>query len=119
MAADCVTHRARVLLTQRWAREQPHLFFASVHPGWVETDGLKNAQAMSSFYALMRPSLRSAAAGADTVAWLCSKQARTKISSGAYCWDRARRSIDLPFSGTRAREADVDELVAYLQHAVI
>ena len=57
------------------------------------------------------------AAGADTIAWLASAGRAKSIESGAYCWDRATRRIDLPLSGTRASEADVDELVAYLREA--
>ena len=41
--AYSATHRARTLLTKRWASEFPEVVFASVHPGWVKTPGLLNA----------------------------------------------------------------------------
>ena len=74
---------------------------------------------MAGFYKLMRRSLRSAEAGADTIAWLASSTATAskRIESGSYCWDRAARRIDLPLSGTRASETDVDDLVAYQREA--
>jgi dehydrogenase/reductase SDR family protein 12 len=111
--AYCITHRARVLLTQRWAQAHPHLQFASVHPGWVDTDGLRSAKPMSGFYGLMRRTLRTPAQGADTIAWLAAPE--TRIESGSYMWDRAVRRVDLPFSGTKASAADVDEVLAFLE----
>ena len=114
--AYCLTHRARVLLTQRWARDHPNLFIASVHPGWVETEGLRSAKAMAGFYRLMRRTLRTAEKGADTIAWLASAGAPSKIQSGSYCWDRQMRRIDLRWSGTAVPESEVDELVAFLEH---
>ena len=111
--AYCVTHRARVLLTKRWAARHPRLRFASVHPGWVETEGIRNAQAMAGFYSLMSRTLRTAAAGADTIAWFVGGP--PNVASGSYCWNRAARSIDLPLSGTASTEADVDELVGFLR----
>ena len=117
--AYSVTHRARVLLTKRWAEEhaqtRPGLHFASVHPGWVETPGLQNAQAMKGFYGLMHRALRTPMQGADTIAWLADPT-NTQVASGSYCWDRKERPIDLLLSGTRASEGDVDELVAWLDN---
>lgn len=68
---------------------------------------------MAGFYRLMRRTLRSPAQGADTVAWLASPSA--SYASGGYYWDRARKSLDLPLAATRASEADVDALVAWLE----
>ena len=70
---------------------------------------------MAGFYKLMRRSLRSADAGADTIAWLASGSKAKSIESGSYCWDRQARRIDLPLSGTKASEADVDELIGFLR----
>ena len=116
--AYCITHRARVLLTKRWAAEHPHLWFGSVHPGWVETDGLRGAAAMAGFYALMRRSLRTPEKGADSIAWLLAGGA-SDVPSGSYVWNRAERKVDLPLSGTKASEAEVDELVEFVRSATL
>ena len=134
--AYCLTHRARVLLTQRWAAEFPALFLASCHPGWVETPGMQNAEAMAGFYWLMRSTLRTPSQGADSIAWLVAPSAedgsdgdgsagdgsvvgdRPKttpggISSGSYTWNRAARRVDHLFAGTRASEKSIDELISF------
>lgn len=116
--AYCLTHRARVLLTKRWAAQHPSLFFAAVHPGWVETPGLRSAQAMAPFYKSMRRSLRTPAQGADTIAWLATLDSKPPVASGCYMWDRAARRVDLFFAGTAASENDVDELVEYLDEQI-
>ena len=117
--AYCITHRARVVLTQRWAKQHPFLFFASVHPGWVATDGIRNADAMKGFYAVMKHTLRTPAQGADTIAWLAAPATRvgagSSVPSGSYMWDRAVRSVDLLLSGTQTSKEEAEALVEYLQ----
>ena len=121
LSASELRAQRRVLLTQRWATEHPRVFFASCHPGWVDTDGLKDAQAMAGFYSLMRPTLRTPEQGGDTIAWLAKEPAHggdgssTSAASGRYYWDRSARRIDLWLSGTRASESDVDELLSFLK----
>ena len=111
-----MTHRARVLLTERWAKQWPHLTLASVHPGWVDTPGLASAGPMATWYSFMRPSLRNLDQGADTILWLASP-ATTTVESGSYYWDRRRRPVDLSFAGTSASEGDVNGLVSWLDAA--
>ena len=60
-----------------------------------------------------RAHTRTAAEGADTIAWFVGGP--PNVASGSYCWNRAARSIDLPLSGTASTEADVDELVRFLR----
>ena len=61
--------------------------FYSMHPGWVDTPGLK--QGMPSFYKFTRDMLREPKDGADTIDWLiCSE----KQESGRMYFDR--RIID-------------------------
>ena len=67
---------------------------------------------MAGFYSLMSRTLRTAAAGADIIAWFVGGPPNVAPS---YCWNRAARSIDLPLSGTASTEADVDELVGFLR----
>ena len=66
---------------------------------------------------LSRRTLRTAAAGADTIAWFVGGP--PNVASGSYCWNRAARSIDLPLSGTASTEADVDELVGFLRETCV
>ena len=65
--------RALVVLTEEWQRRYGHrgVAFHSVHPGWADTPGL--AQGLPGFARVMKPWLRSPAAGADTAVWLASR----------------------------------------------
>jgi dehydrogenase/reductase SDR family protein 12 len=106
--AYCLTHRSRVLLAQHWGEEEAArglagevpVRFASVHPGWVETPGLRGADAMAGFYALTKRVLRTAAEGADTPVWLAAGLDGERGPNGAYYMDRQARRINLPLAGT-------------------
>ena len=74
--------------------------------------------AMAGFYALMRRSLRTPEKGADSIAWLLAGGA-SDVPSGSYVWNRAERKVDLPLSGTKASEAEVDELVEFVRSATL
>ena len=116
----CITHRARVMLTKRWgASASKGIHFCSVHPGWVSTDGLKNAEAMQGFYSLMKGTLRNEDQGADTIAWAAAAENAKHFENGAYLWNRAQRRIDLLFSGTKTSESEVDELEAWLKAGAV
>jgi hypothetical protein len=62
-----------------------------MHPGWADTPGL--ADTLPGFYRVMRPLLRTAAAGAETIAWLASHPDPAGISGGLYL-DRRPRPFD-------------------------
>jgi dehydrogenase/reductase SDR family member 12 len=66
------TKRAEVALTQVWAARLADLGIGchSMHPGWVDTPGL--ARSLPRFHRLMRPLLRNAREGADTIVWLAT-----------------------------------------------
>jgi len=104
-----ITHRARVLLTKRWAQQKPGLTTATVHPGWVDTPGLSSAKQMRGFYKTMKGMLRTEDEGADTIVWLAASP-NEKISSGKYYRDRKVRGIDFALAGTSATEKEVDAL---------
>ena len=98
--------RAQVVLAsqfaERWAGSG--VGFASCHPGWVDTPGL--AAALPRFHRLMRPLLRDAAAGADTISWLVAGDA-TERRPGAFWHDRRPRPADrLPWTATPHEDAD-------------
>ena len=91
--------RAQVVLSEMWAERLSDKGVAvhSMHPGWVDTPGLERS--LPRFYRLMKPALRSAEEGADTIVWL----AATKRPGGGFWHDRERRPTHiLP----RTRESD-------------
>lgn len=63
-----LTKRVQVLLTERWASLERRVCFNSMHPGWVDTPGLKVG--MPNFREKQKDSLRSVEQGADTIVWL-------------------------------------------------
>jgi dehydrogenase/reductase SDR family protein 12 len=77
--------RAQVMLSAAYAARWPALWTSSMHPGWVDTEGL--AAGMPWFRALTRPMLRDGAAGADTVVWLTVDP--EPGPTGAFWFDRA------------------------------
>ena len=60
----------------------PRLRCASVHPGWVETEGIRNAQAMAGFYSLMSRTLRTGAAASAVVPVLPQGVAQASVPQG-------------------------------------
>ena len=96
--------RAQVALMREWALRLrgDGVAFAAMHPGWADTPGL--ADTLPGFYRVMRPLLRTAAAGAETIAWLASHPDPASISGGLYL-DRRRRPFDrIPATRLSARD---------------
>lgn len=84
------TKRAEVVLTEQWAdrlRERG-VVVHSMHPGWVDTPGVRNA--LPTFNRVMGPLLRDADAGADTIVWLGAAEGPLR-STGRFWHDRAER----------------------------
>ncbi len=100
--------RIQVALVREWARR---LAGASVsanamHPGWADTPGL--ADSLPGFYRSMRPILRSAEQGVDTITWLATSD-EIDAPGGHLYLDRRQRPFDrLP--ATRLSAADRQEL---------
>jgi NAD(P)-dependent dehydrogenase (short-subunit alcohol dehydrogenase family) len=98
--------RAQVALAEEWAeRLEPRgITVHAMHPGWAETPGL--AEGLPTFRKLMRPVLRDARQGADTIAWLAAAP-EPRMSSGRFWLDRrARSTTRLPGTGTDAGQRD-------------
>ncbi len=86
-------------LAPEWA---PRRIMHSMHPGWVDTDGV--AQGLPGFGTVMGPLLRDVAAGADTMVWLACGGA-DDAEPGRFWLDRRSRSTSyLPGTGTDAAE---------------
>jgi dehydrogenase/reductase SDR family member 12 len=84
------TKRAQVALNHVWAERFPatSIAFHAMHPGWVDTPGLRSS--LPRFQRLMRPLLRDARQGADTVVWL-GTQMDLEPATGGFWHDRAPR----------------------------
>ncbi|MEN9804928.1 MAG: hypothetical protein RIS41_1775 [Actinomycetota bacterium] len=81
--------RMQVTLIEEWAEREATRFFASMHPGWADTPGVRSS--LPGFARITSPVLRSADQGADTVTWLCATT--TDQASGRFWCDREARPI--------------------------
>ena len=96
--------RAQVVLAELWAeRERANgVSFFSTHPGWVDTPGVERS--LPRFHRALRPLLRDAWQGADTLVWLMAAPG-LEPQSGEFFHDRRARTIHrLPW--TRESTAD-------------
>ena len=93
------TKRAQVALNRTWAERLPteRIAFHAMHPGWVDTPGLRAS--LPRFRWVMRPLLRDARQGADTVVWL-GTQPVLEPATGGFWQDRAPRP-EHRFASTR------------------
>jgi dehydrogenase/reductase SDR family protein 12 len=82
--------RAQVTLVEELAKkaEWNNFFIYSMHPGWVGTDGLK--EALPKFYHFMKKRLRTPEEGADTILWCLLKDYAPE--SGGFYFDRKKVS---------------------------
>ena len=90
-----------------------------MHPGWADTEGLKRA--MPSFRKAIRPIIRNADEGADTIVWLgaAPEPART---TGLFWHDRRPRlthyRLAAPVAGREDGAGEREELWAYCEAAL-
>ncbi|CAF2315504.1 unnamed protein product [Rotaria sp. Silwood2] len=93
--------RQQVVMAERLAERHPSIYFATWHPGWVDTPAVRSA--MPSFYAKMQSRLRTPEQGADTLIWLCcQKDIDKKYKSGDFFQDRMPVSKHLPLAWTKS-----------------
>jgi NAD(P)-dependent dehydrogenase (short-subunit alcohol dehydrogenase family) len=86
------TKRAEVALAEVWAERLAELGISShsMHPGWADTPGL--ARSLPRFHRFLRPLLRDAREGADTIVWLATAgPEEVDERSGAFWHDRRPR----------------------------
>ena len=110
-AAYARTKRMQVALTplmqERWAADG--IAVHAMHPGWADTPGL--AASLPGFHKLVRPLLRDAETGADTIVWLA---ATAPAPGGGRFWhDRATRPEHY-LRSTRPSDADLHRLWTYV-----
>jgi NAD(P)-dependent dehydrogenase (short-subunit alcohol dehydrogenase family) len=84
------TKRAEVILSEEWGRRLAGegVTVHSTHPGWAATAGVEKS--LPRFSRVMRPILRDAHAGADTIVWLAGS-AEAAQSTGEFWHDRRPR----------------------------
>ena len=105
--------RAQVELNGWWRQrysDRDWCFYV-MHPGWVDTEGVKTS--LPGFRALFQLVLREAAAGADTALWLAATRPLQR-DDGAIWFDREEHDAHLGRS-TRRDADDVEALVEFLE----
>ena len=90
-AAYARTKRAQVELTEMWANRLAGtgVVVHSMHPGWAKTGGV--SAGLPIFDKVMKPLLRTASQGADTIVWLAAAEEPAQ-TSGRFWFDR--RPVD-------------------------
>ena len=102
------TKRCEVILTELWAERLrgSGISVHSMHPGWADTPGVQSS--LPRFRRVMRPLLRDADQGADTVVWLATAE-EPGSRSGLFWHDREpRRTHRFPW--TREKPAERERL---------
>lgn len=75
--------RAQVILSALFSKNYPQYLFSSMHPGWVDTPGVRYS--MPYFKKLLNKRLRSVEEGADTILWLAMTH---DYPNGKFWFDR-------------------------------
>jgi dehydrogenase/reductase SDR family member 12 len=101
--AYALAKRAQVVLNEQWARRYPAVAsFQAMHPGWVDTPGLRSS--LPRFARIMGPGLRPPDQGIDTLVWLATTP---PDANGGFWLDRRRRwTSKLPWTTTAPAAAD-------------
>lgn len=103
--------RAQVELVKHLAPTlAPGIIMHSMHPGWVDTDGVD--QGLPGFSKVMGPFLRDAEQGADTMVWLAAGGADDAEPGGFYLDRAPRGTVYVPGTGTD--QAERDKLLEWL-----
>ena len=100
--------RAQVTLVEELAKSEKWKDYQnfSMHPGWVGTNGLK--QALPKFYNLLEKRLRGVSEGSDTIVWLLIT--KNKLANGGFYFDRSKVK---PYflSGYNPQRGERDKLI--------
>ncbi|MEM7082773.1 MAG: SDR family NAD(P)-dependent oxidoreductase [Pseudomonadota bacterium] len=109
LMAYALHKRAQVILTDYWREHDAGRHYYVMHPGWVNTQGVKTS--LPRFHAVLGRILRTPAQGADTALWL---GATTPEQSEPGIWfDRALRNAHI-YSMTKRLSASGAHLVSLL-----
>lgn len=97
------TKRMQVLLAERLATRLAGdgVVVHSMHPGWASTEGV--AESMPGFNRAVRPILRDARSGADTLVWLAAAPEPASSTGLFWCDRRPRSTTYLPWTKADGR----------------
>ena len=111
-AAYAHTKRGQVVLAEEWARTlaTDGIRVNSMHPGWVDTDGVRDA--LPTFRRLTGPLLRNEAQGADSIVWLIASD-DGGAHTGQFVHDRQTRPTHR-MSRTKTSDTARSDLLAVL-----
>ncbi len=111
------TKREEVVITEMLAERLRGrgVVVHAMHPGWAETEGLKRA--MPSFRKAIRPILRSAAEGADTIVWLGAAPEALR-ATGLFWHDRRARPTHYRVGPGAESQGDRKRLWDYCEAAL-
>ena len=70
------------MLSEIYARNNPTVYFATMHPGWSDTPAVQTS--MPSFREKMLDKLRTPEQGADTLVWMCCNPNLEQFENGAF-----------------------------------
>ncbi|HXJ64549.1 MAG TPA: SDR family NAD(P)-dependent oxidoreductase [Actinomycetota bacterium] len=98
--------RAQVTLAEAWAERlvPSGVTVHAMHPGWAETPGL--AEGLPRFRRVVRPLLRTARQGADTIAWLAASPEPLETSGRFWLDRRPRSTVRVPRTGASSAERE-------------
>ncbi|MCC5870020.1 MAG: SDR family NAD(P)-dependent oxidoreductase, partial [Gammaproteobacteria bacterium] len=114
--AYAVHKRGQAELTCYWQGKygrSHELRFYVMHPGWVDTEGVKTS--LPRFRKILRLVLRSHAQGADTAIWLAA--VRPDSDPAGFWLDRKPRAAHA-YASTRHSKFSADDLAGFLQQVI-
>lgn len=98
--------RAQVMLCKLLSNHYPDYLFSAMHPGWVDTPGIRHS--MPLFAKLIGNRLRTSKEGADTILWLATAD---RYPTGKFWFDRQIAPTTF-FGFRKPKEADYHNLWA-------
>jgi len=102
--------RAQIELTRAWNADAQGPRAQVMHPGWVDTDGVRSS--LPGFRRVLRRFLRNGEQGADTALWLAATRPEPRPEGGL--WLDRHRDAEHAFAMTRGG-ASAEALVAFLR----
>ena len=111
-AAYARTKRGQVVLAEHWARAfaADGIRVNSMHPGWVDTEGVRDA--LPTFRRFTLPLLRNEEQGADSIVWLIAS-GDSESHTGQFIHDRKPRETHR-MNRTKISNDTSDDLIAKL-----
>ncbi|KII73660.1 Dehydrogenase/reductase SDR family member 12 [Thelohanellus kitauei] len=105
--------RQQVVLTDILAEKFPKIQFSTMHPGWVDTPGVKTS--LPGFYKHMKSDLRTPEQGADTIMWLAISEEALSYTSGSFFFDRQKAKKFVISAEERYSKEIEDKYMAHIE----